>query len=74
MPISKLRAIICKILEKESQGNVGEPGWDYETISLYHKPSDMWTIPELTSETVPEYQFWCRKNNPVCEFVLYGSI
>jgi FkbM family methyltransferase len=42
-------------------------------ISLYHKPSDMWTIPDLISEIVPEYRYWCRKNNPVCEFVLYAS-
>jgi len=42
-------------------------------ICLYHKPSDMWTIPELIKEIVPEYRYWCRKNNPACEFVLYAS-
>ena len=42
-------------------------------ICLYHKPSDMWTIPELIRKIVPEYRYWCRKNNPACEFVLYGS-
>jgi FkbM family methyltransferase len=43
-------------------------------VCLYHKPSDMWTIPELIREIVPEYRFWCRKNNPECEFVLYGTV
>ena len=43
-------------------------------VCLYHKPSDMWTIPELIREIVPEYRYWCRKNNPYCEFVLYGAV
>jgi len=43
-------------------------------ICLYHKPSDMWTIPELIREIVPEYRYWCRKNHPFCEFVLYGAV
>ena len=43
-------------------------------ICLYHKPSDMWTIPKLIREIVPEYRYWCRKNHPVCEFVLYASV
>ena len=42
-------------------------------ICLYHKPSDMWTIPEFIREILPEYRYWCRKNNPVCEFILYAS-
>jgi FkbM family methyltransferase len=43
-------------------------------ISLYHKPSDMWTIPDVIRSIVPEYRYWCRKNNPVYEFVLYGAV
>jgi FkbM family methyltransferase len=43
-------------------------------VCLYHKPTDMWTIPELISEIVPEYRYWCRKNHPVGEFVLYGAV
>ena len=43
-------------------------------VCLYHKPSDMWTIPELIREIVPEYRYWCRKNNPFAEFVLYGAV
>jgi len=43
-------------------------------ICLYHKPSDMWKIPELIREIVPEYRYWCRKNHPFCEFVLYGAV
>ena len=43
-------------------------------VCLYHKPSDMWTIPELIQAIVPEYRYWCRKNNPACEFVLYAAI
>ena len=41
-------------------------------VCLYHKPSDMWTIPALIREIVPECRFWCRKNHPFCEFVLYS--
>ena len=43
-------------------------------ICLYHKPSDMWTIPKLIHEIAPEYRYWCRKNHPAGEFVLYGNI
>ena len=43
-------------------------------VCLYHKPSDMWDIPALIREIVPEYRYWCRKNHPFCEFVLYGAV
>jgi len=43
-------------------------------VCLYHKPSDMWTIPEVIRTIVPEYRCWCRKNHPVCEFILYGTV
>jgi hypothetical protein len=34
----------------------------------------MWTIPTLLKRLVPEYRFWCRKNAPNVEFVLYASV
>ncbi|MDR1162774.1 MAG: FkbM family methyltransferase [Candidatus Accumulibacter sp.] len=43
-------------------------------ICLYHRLSDMWTIPIQLKRLVPEYRFWCRKNAPIWEFVLYASI
>jgi FkbM family methyltransferase len=43
-------------------------------ICLYHRFSDMWEIPRLLHEMVPEYRFWCRKNAPFVEFVLYASV
>jgi FkbM family methyltransferase len=43
-------------------------------ICLYHQLSDMWTIPVLLREIVPEYRFWCHKNHPVWEFVLYATV
>jgi FkbM family methyltransferase len=43
-------------------------------ICLYHRISDMWTIPIQLKALVPEYRFWCRKNSPLVEFVLYASI
>jgi len=43
-------------------------------ISLYHSLPDMWNIPMLIKELVPEYRFWCRKNALYVEFVLYASI
>lgn len=42
-------------------------------ICLYHNLSDMWTIPHLLKEICPSYRFWCRKNSPYFEFVLYAS-
>jgi FkbM family methyltransferase len=43
-------------------------------VCLYHRLSDMWEIPLLLREMVPDYRFWCRKNAPFVEFVLYASI
>ena len=43
-------------------------------VCLYHNPSDMWTIPELITEIVPEYRYWCRKNHPAGEFILYAAV
>jgi FkbM family methyltransferase len=43
-------------------------------ICLYHRLSDMWEIPLLLHERMPEYRFWCRKNAPMVEFVLYASV
>lgn len=43
-------------------------------ISLYHRISDMWVIPNMLKELCPEYRFWCRKYATDCEFVLYGSV
>ncbi|MDR2819741.1 MAG: FkbM family methyltransferase [Desulfovibrio sp.] len=43
-------------------------------VCLYHRFSDMWEIPLLLREMVPEYRFWCRKNAPYVEFVLYASV
>ncbi|MDR2111924.1 MAG: FkbM family methyltransferase [Candidatus Accumulibacter sp.] len=43
-------------------------------ICLYHRLSDMWEIPLLLREMVPEYRFWCRKNAIFVEFVLYASV
>lgn len=42
-------------------------------ICLYHSLADMWRIPVLLKQICPEYKFWCRKNSPYVEFVLYGS-
>jgi hypothetical protein len=43
-------------------------------VCLYHRLSDMWEIPLLLREMVPEYRFCCRKNAPFVEFVLYASV
>lgn len=43
-------------------------------ICLYHNLSDMWTIPHLIKEICPQYRFWCKKNAPFVEFVLYASV
>ncbi|MDR0356171.1 MAG: FkbM family methyltransferase [Deltaproteobacteria bacterium] len=43
-------------------------------VCLYHRLADMWEIPLLLKEMAPEYRFWCRKNAPFAEFVLYASI
>ncbi len=41
-------------------------------ISLYHKLSDMWTIPRLIKKLHPDYAFWCKKNAYLGEFILYA--
>lgn len=43
-------------------------------ICLYHRVEDMWTIPALLHSWVPEYRFYCRKNNVPNEFVLYAVV
>lgn len=43
-------------------------------VCLYHKISDMWEIPLLLKEMVPEYKFYCRKNNVQNEFILYATV
>lgn len=43
-------------------------------ICLYHNFSDMWTIPHIIKDICPEYRFWCKKNHPNWEFVLYASV
>jgi FkbM family methyltransferase len=42
-------------------------------VCLYHKLADMWTIPHLLKEICPSYRFWCKKNAPYAEFVLYAA-
>ncbi|MCD8350665.1 MAG: FkbM family methyltransferase [Planctomycetaceae bacterium] len=42
-------------------------------VCLYHSLADMWTIPHLIKEICPSYRFWCRKNAPYAEFVLYAA-
>lgn len=44
------------------------------TVCLYHKIQDMWTLPLLIHSMVPEYRFYCRKNNVHNEFILYATI
>lgn len=43
-------------------------------ICLYHKTEDMWTIPLYLHSIVPEYKFYCKKNNIIHEFVLYATV
>ena len=43
-------------------------------VCLYHRSSDMWEIPDLISGIAPEYRYWCRKNHPAGEFILYGAV
>ncbi|GHU10692.1 hypothetical protein AGMMS50225_14680 [Betaproteobacteria bacterium] len=42
-------------------------------ICLYHRLSDMWVIPRLIKEIVPEYRFWCRKVEKH-DFILYADV
>ncbi len=41
-------------------------------ICLYHRPSDMWSIPYFIKKISPDYALWCRKNAHDGEFVLYA--
>lgn len=43
-------------------------------ICLYHSEQDMWRIPLLIKQMVPEYKLYCRKNHVYGEFVLYATI
>lgn len=43
-------------------------------VCLYHKCTDMWEIPLLIHSMVPEYRFYCRKNNVHNEFILYAVV
>lgn len=43
-------------------------------ICLYHKNEDMWNIPLYIHSLVPEYKFYCKKNNNDWEFVLYATL
>ena len=43
-------------------------------ICLYHKLDDMWRIPLLIKQLVPEYKIYCKKNHPFCEFVMYAGL
>ncbi|MCL2104724.1 MAG: FkbM family methyltransferase [Kiritimatiellaeota bacterium] len=43
-------------------------------IALYHKPEDLWQIPQYLTSLVPEYRYWARWHSyRVTEFVLYAS-
>jgi len=43
-------------------------------ISLYHKPEDLWKIPQYLTSVVPEYRYWARWHSyRTTEFVLYAS-
>ena len=44
------------------------------TVCLYHQISDMWKLPLLIHEMVPDYRFYCRKNNVHNEFILYATV
>jgi FkbM family methyltransferase len=43
-------------------------------VSLYHDLKDFWEVPLILKEMVPEYRFWCRKNAPIGEFILYAAV
>ncbi|MGB2579915.1 FkbM family methyltransferase [Elusimicrobium simillimum] len=43
-------------------------------ICLYHSLNDMWEIPILIKQIMPNYRLWCRKNAEAVEFVLYASV
>lgn len=44
------------------------------TVCLYHKVEDMWQLPLLLHSLVPEYKFYCRKNQVKNEFILYAVV
>lgn len=41
-------------------------------ICLYHRPSDMWTLPALIKSFNPDYTFYCKKGHYMAEFVLFA--
>lgn len=41
-------------------------------VCLYHKLSDMWTLPALIKKFNPEYTFYCKKSSTLAEFVLFA--
>lgn len=41
-------------------------------ICLYHRPSDMWTIPQQILKMNPNYTFYCKKSMTNAEFVLFA--
>lgn len=43
------------------------------TICLYHQVKDMWELPLYIHAIVPEYKFYCRKNQVRNEFILYAT-
>jgi len=44
-------------------------------ISLYHKPEDLWQIPQYLTSVVPQYRYWARWHSyRATEFVLYASV
>lgn len=43
-------------------------------ICLYHRVEDMWQIPLYLHSLVPEYKFYCQKNNVEYEFVLFATV
>lgn len=43
-------------------------------IVIGKKLNDMWEIPTLIKNFVPEYKLFCRKNAPYGDFILYASI
>ena len=44
-------------------------------ISVYHKPSDIWMIPELILSINPCYKFYLRHySKSIVDTVLYGII
>lgn len=41
-------------------------------ICLYHRPSDMWTLPALIKSFNQDYKFYCKKGHYMAEFVLFA--